>query len=298
MGLGGVLDSGGECSNVVMAAVETFMGPSREGQHRWKGGQGCGMHGVLGFTGSLSIIVVSGHESNFAVWEGLYMKRVSEFGVGLGGGEVFLSSRRASPSASRPPQRASAVLKQPSSSVQAFVQAEVTGVIAQVLGGAVSLDQPLMDAGLDSLGAVELATLLTQSLGVQVHSTLVFDYPTAAAVIRHLTAEVAAVAIGAAATEEEAAEQGPLGLWMAGHLGTEYGEGSRERRPLPIIASAAAPMVGDDSGFEREFLVQFRGGVDRIVNIPLARWDVDIAERLAGDSHAVPIHVGSPVFEP
>lgn len=287
MVLGGVMNR--ESGDVVMAAVDAFMSQSKEEQY-WRGGQGNGMHGSLGFTGRLSI--VSGHESNFAEWDGLYLKRVSEFGVGPGG-EVPLFSRTAASQASRLPKRASAVSKQhaSSSSVQAFVEGEVTGAIAQVIGAAVSMDQPLMDAGLDSLGAVELATLLTQSLGVQVHSTLVFDYPTAGAVIRHLTVEVAAASLDAAAVEEEYEEQGPMGSWLAGHLGT-YRD-MPERRPLPIIASAAAPMVGDDFAFERGFLMPFRGGFDRIVSIPLARWDVDIAEQLAGDSHTIPIHVRS-----
>lgn len=44
-----------------------------------------------------------------------------------------------------------------------------------------------MDAGLDSLGAVELRSALADRFAVDLPATLVFDYPTAAALIQFLT---------------------------------------------------------------------------------------------------------------
>jgi hypothetical protein len=65
----------------------------------------------------------------------------------------------------------------------------------------VAPDEPLMAAGLDSLGAVELRGALEGRLGLRLPGTLVFDYPSPAAI-----AAFAASRLGASA-ESEAAEE-------------------------------------------------------------------------------------------
>ena len=57
------------------------------------------------------------------------------------------------------------------------MKSHVTNTVTAVLGSAVGSDEPLMDAGLDSLGAVELRNGLTRSMGMELPGTLVFDYP-------------------------------------------------------------------------------------------------------------------------
>ena len=56
-----------------------------------------------------------------------------------------------------------------------------------VLGGTLSAQQPLMEAGLDSLGAVELRNALSARFGVQLPATLVLDHPTALAIAECLS---------------------------------------------------------------------------------------------------------------
>ena len=55
-------------------------------------------------------------------------------------------------------------------------------------GRRVDADAPLMEAGVDSLGAVELRNQLQRAVGdgVSLSSTLMFDHPTARQVAMHL----------------------------------------------------------------------------------------------------------------
>jgi acyl carrier protein len=66
------------------------------------------------------------------------------------------------------------------------VLADVLQVLSGILGTQAGADEPLMAAGLDSLGAVELQNSLESKLGVRLPSTLIFDYPTAAASADHV----------------------------------------------------------------------------------------------------------------
>ena len=57
----------------------------------------------------------------------------------------------------------------------------VLELVRRTAGGAVDADAPLMEAGVDSLGAVELRNQLQAAAGEKaaLPSTLVFDHPTA-----------------------------------------------------------------------------------------------------------------------
>lgn len=59
-----------------------------------------------------------------------------------------------------------------------------------VLGPNVHTDEPLMSAGLDSLGAVELRHTLEGQLGLQLPPTLLFDYPTVDAIAAYIVNKV------------------------------------------------------------------------------------------------------------
>ena len=65
------------------------------------------------------------------------------------------------------------------------LQQKVKEAVHAVVGHEVSPDDPLMAAGLDSLGAMELRSSLEQSLGVDLPGMLIFDYPTISSIIEY-----------------------------------------------------------------------------------------------------------------
>ena len=67
------------------------------------------------------------------------------------------------------------------------VAAKVAAMAATVLGSPVSNDQPLMAAGLDSLGAVELRNALAAAFGTELPPTVTLDYPTVSALAGYIT---------------------------------------------------------------------------------------------------------------
>jgi len=73
------------------------------------------------------------------------------------------------------------------------VKAQVTQLVRRMLGD-VTAEQPLMEAGLDSLGAVELRASLVTEFGMELPATLTFDYPSIAALSKFLAGELAAAA--------------------------------------------------------------------------------------------------------
>ena len=87
-----------------------------------------------------------------------------------------------------------------------------------VIGAAkqVSADQPLMEAGLDSLGAVELRNSLATRFSLELPATLIFDHPTAEALSQFLASQLQAKAPtqqhsgGAIVELKPAADVGPI----------------------------------------------------------------------------------------
>ena len=64
------------------------------------------------------------------------------------------------------------------SSVPLQVLLQLRTIVEEVVGAAVPDTEPLMSAGLDSLGAVELKSRVEAQFAVSLPATVAFDYPT------------------------------------------------------------------------------------------------------------------------
>ena len=67
------------------------------------------------------------------------------------------------------------------------VQGNVSRLVAKQIGHDVPTDAPLLEAGLDSLGAIELRTALSSSFGLDLPATVIFDHPTIAALTSYIS---------------------------------------------------------------------------------------------------------------
>ena len=149
----------------------------------------------------------------------------------------------------------------------AAVAAAVQDAVRSILGTDVGPNEPLMAAGLDSLGAVELKNSLESRLAVQLPSTLVFDYPTTAALSEFLIAKLAPAG-SASAVPASTVTVDSLSWAVPG-------------MSPPVAGSAAAAtvvMLGASWSSPQQALSQLAvpgGGQDAVGLVPLDRWDVE-----------------------
>ena len=83
----------------------------------------------------------------------------------------------------------------------AHVEGAVLRVVRELAGGGaatVAGETPLMEAGVDSLAATELASRLRLSTGVALSPTVVFEHPSACAVAVHVVEQVVVEQLAAA----------------------------------------------------------------------------------------------------
>lgn len=132
------------------------------------------------------------------------------------------------------------------------VQAQVMSAVHTVLGRTIDPDEPLMQAGLDSLGAVELRNALNTTFGIDFPATIVMDFPTVASLVGHITGSTRQV-------------QAPTILSSATH-GLRTASESMPGKHMPILLSSSSSVVPSSS----------HGSLDTVSVIPPQRWDWDV----------------------
>ncbi|MEV5877193.1 type I polyketide synthase [Streptomyces sp. NPDC052101] len=151
------------------------------------------------------------------------------------------------------------LLDAPAEQWEALIRNEVRAIAAAVLGhesaDAIDPETPFTALGLDSLGGVEFRNRVTAATGVQLPSTLVFDYPTAAAVAGFLRTRVD----GSAPTRPRPASTSTR---------------TRADEPIAIVGMSCRYPGGVENPDQLWDLID--GRVDAITPIPGDRgWDLD-----------------------
>nr|WP_142196689.1 type I polyketide synthase [Streptomyces calvus] len=153
------------------------------------------------------------------------------------------------------------LLDAPGDQWEALIRDEVRAIAAAVLGhesaDAIDPETPFTALGFDSLGGVEFRNKVTAATGVQLPSTLVFDYPTAAAVAGFLRTRV---------DGSEPARPRPAST------GARTGTGADE--PIAIVGMSCRYPGGVENPGQLWELIT--GRVDAITPIPGDRgWNLD-----------------------
>ena len=154
---------------------------------------------------------------------------------------------------------------------------QILAVMETVVGHGVGLDEPLMAAGLDSLGTVELRNTLEGKFGLQLPATLVFDYPSVAALADLLYPQLA-VATAAAAAEQQLEvihQHGSQHALMPATALTVVPEQGTSSSTALVAVTAIVTRSPQDS-------IGSLTGTDAVARIPLERWDIEISSGSSG----------------
>ena len=154
------------------------------------------------------------------------------------------------------------------SATTAEVRAQLTVIVERMLGAAVPANQPLMEAGLDSLSAVELRNTLADAFRLdQLPATLMFDYPSVDALVSYI----------AERTDSAHADVHLTGQrQLASPVQTrsdDTPQGTQQSR-LTELVGASARYPGDTQGVTG-FWAAASSAADLQRRVPLDRWDVE-----------------------
>ena len=159
------------------------------------------------------------------------------------------------------------------------VAATVRQVARVLLGSHTSTDAPLMEAGLDSLGAVEFRSRLSTHLGaVKLPETLIFDFPT----LRQVEAHVDTL-LAAANHKSEVASAQAVGNSVQDLLSSLINSAAQNLTAAPTASlptdtpcciHAASCKMG---GGMRGIMASWHAGItahDAVSIAPATRWDL------------------------
>lgn len=168
------------------------------------------------------------------------------------------------------------LVSSPAQDRQSSVKSVVMTTVTRLLGtNSLGDDEPLMAAGLDSLGATELVQSLQTTFDISLPATVVFDCPTVAALAGFISQ------LGSQG-EEQVPEQHVRAVPTA--PGTKpFSPGMGETSQMALIAGVAG---------DHKVLQHWTHG-DAITKVPYSRWDTAQQAKSSGTSDASAPQFGS-----
>jgi acyl transferase domain-containing protein/NADPH:quinone reductase-like Zn-dependent oxidoreductase/acyl carrier protein len=156
--------------------------------------------------------------------------------------------RRSAPTVSLADRLAALPRAEHEATVLEMVRGEAAAVLGHSSAGEVPIDRPFNELGFDSLAAVEMRNRLGLATGLRVPATVVFDYPTAAALADYLLSE-----IGEAGKASADAELGRLEAALSAIPADDPGRSglAAHLRALAADLEGAAAAGNGDSEIDR-----------------------------------------------
>lgn len=143
----------------------------------------------------------------------------------------------------------------------------VLEVVTGLAGSRPEADEPMMTAGLDSLGAVQLRSSLSERFGLDLPATLALDYPSALGLARYISQRIGAPAAGAGAAQAQAL--GPGDALSFDWRGPDAGPGTS------AVLGLSSFFPGSEERGLQGLAEQLIAGKDLVRTVPRARWDID-----------------------
>ncbi len=154
------------------------------------------------------------------------------------------------------------------------VQAQILSSVTRLLDtDSIGQDEPLMAAGLDSLGATELVQSLQSVFDISLPATMVFDYPTVAAMAAFISQQLV-----------HSMQEGP------------YAQAGAVALPgmalIPEAASGSDVALITGVAGDEKLLQQWTSG-DAITRVPHSRWDTLQQAKASGSADMLAPQFGS-----
>lgn len=159
------------------------------------------------------------------------------------------------------------------------LEQEVLRITESLLGKSISVDEPFMQAGLDSMGATELQKTIERQFDIILTPTIAYDYPTVASLAKYIQTMVAAQTDDLIKLSEPLRQSPGQSMYI-------------EKRSLATGFTSLACIYPHNIEFPAQAISQMLSGQDIQAVIPSSRWNVDSYYNPSGGERRMYVRFG------